>query len=635
MVLGTALFVTLIPLERRAVEQTAADQVGILAEAVASAYAVVDEVQRTHHAERVIEQVSSAPTVAFVETLDHRGKVAISSEPSHVGKLVKASPRLRHAELNGELLVVTQALPWTRSCVGCHEAAHDPVGTVRVAVARQDAIKNLETFHLWGGIGVAAVFAVLALIALWFADRFVSRPVFSLARVMTKAEHGDFLVRARIVSDEELGALGRAFNSMLKNITALKAVDLEREADLRQAHAELELTTKLAETAEALQASNAELEKRVKAQGLLMEAAHRLGSTLSADALLDRLVDLVDQSFELHDVAIFLIETDTDGEAVLRPARTKGLAHSDAFANAAIGVGAGLTGFVAETGAPAFLDDVSAPDARPGPERSVLPGGGSVLAVPMLHKGRVLGVIDFFSEKTHAFDEDDVALLQALAAQAAMAVVNADLYEKTVELSITDPLTGLLNRRALQRRLEIDIVRAQRFNHSLCLLMIDVDHFKSYNDRMGHLLGDEALKAIAATLEGTVRKVDAVARFGGEEFCVFLPRADEEAGADVARKLADAVRTLDLPGAEKQPLGHLSISVGLAVYPTDLPPALDGSTGQVLLDLADRAVYAAKSQGRDRLVTASELSKSGTKPPLDAPRPPASPAQGDPPTDDD
>jgi diguanylate cyclase (GGDEF)-like protein len=135
--------------------------------------------------------------------------------------------------------------------------------------------------------------------------------------------------------------------------------------------------------------------------------------------------------------------------------------------------------------------------------------------------------------------------------------------------------------------------------------MIDVDHFKQYNDRMGHLLGDDALRAVADVLKSSVRKVDAVARFGGEEFCVVLPRTDEAAGLEVAEKLLRAVRGVDVPGASAQPLGRLSISVGVAVFPNDMPPASEEPAAKVIVDVADHAGYEAKRGGRDRVVSAA------------------------------
>jgi diguanylate cyclase (GGDEF)-like protein len=616
LALGAILLMILLPAERSAVEKTAADQVGLLAEAVAASFAVVDERARTHHADVVIAQVAAAPNVAYVDVLDHRGAVKQSSRSENVGIVRKVPSRLRDVRIDDELLVVSTTLPWTQGCVGCHDAASDPVGVVEVTVSRRAALASLERFHMLGGLGVLALFAALVVVVLVLTERFVSRPIFALARVMSKAERGDFFVRGRHFADDELGALVRTFNSMLKNIVALKATEIEREEDLRRAQEELSLKAQLQETADQLKDTNHALEKRVKAQEVLMEAAHRLGSTLDHDAVLDRLTDIVAIKLAHPDFAIFIVQ-ESDGDALLHVVRASGITDTPRFRAATFAIGHGITGLVAETGAPLSISDARATE-HTGIEMDLLEKNGSLLSIPMLHKGRVVGVIDFFHEECGAFADEDAVLLQALAAQAAMAVVNADLYEKTLELSVTDALTGLMNRRALETRLAHEVLRAQRFSMPLCVLMIDVDHFKTYNDRMGHLLGDEALKAVASTLEKSVRKVDAVARFGGEEFCVFLPRTDQAAGLDVAEKLRVQMHTIDVPGAETQPMGHLSISVGLAVFPNDMPAGVDGSLAKVLLDRADRAVYEAKRHGRDRIMTAAQVF-GVERPPLEVP----------------
>lgn len=631
LVLGGVVAATLVPLEREAVEGNAADQVSLLAEAVASTYEVVDEENRRHPSRDVISQVARAPNVAFVEVLDHTGAVAHSTDASRIGRDQGLSAGLRLAEVSDELITVGYNIPWTRTCVGCHDATQDPVGAVRVAVERKPALSKVERFHVAAGVSIFAIFAALVGLLVVLSDRLVARPVFALARLMQRAEKGDFLVRARVDGDDEVGALGMAFNKMLAAITAMKASEIEREADLRHAREELSYKQQLEEIAAQLQSSNALLERRVKAQELLMEAAHRFGSTLDRAELLDRLVSLVSEKLGWNDFAIFLVYQGKDGEAELRVERARGRADTEEMRNATFLVGHGITGLVAETGAPCRVADLEQESERPRALEGPRPvKQGAMLCVPMLHKGRVVGVMDFFAEDARAFDDDALELLQALGAQMAMAVVNADLYEATRELSVTDPLTKLMNRRAMQRRLEIEVVRAQRFRLPLGVLMIDVDHFKQYNDRMGHLLGDEALKAVATTLESSVRKVDAVARFGGEEFCVILPRTDEAAAEDVAEKLRCAINSLTLPGADKQPLGRMSISVGVAIYPDHMPAALEAPATEVLVDVADKAAYEAKRGGRDRVALASSVLGLKKKPRVDEPGRIGDPSDGGP-----
>ena len=108
-----------------------------------------------------------------------------------------------------------------------------------------------------------------------------------------------------------------------------------------------------------------------------------------------------------------------------------------------------------------------------------------------------------------------------------------------------------------------------------------------------------------------------MARFGGEELCVILPRTEEPDARDVADKLLKAVRTISLPGSEKQPLGYLSISIGVGVYPTDMPAAVDGPQWAALLETADRAVFTAKDRGRDQVVTVADALSLAPKPELD------------------
>ena len=199
----------------------------------------------------------------------------------------------------------------------------------------------------------------------------------------------------------------------------------------------------------------------------------------------------------------------------------------------------------------------------------------------------------------NAFDAEELELLKALGAQAAMAIVNAKLYEQTVTLATSDALTGLDNRRSMEKRIEDEIARSQRFSKPLSLLMIDVDHFKDYNDRMGHVLGDAALKQMAQALRMQIRKVDGLARFGGEEFCAILPETAKGDAHEVAKKLRDLVNGVQLPGGSEQPLGFMSVSIGVAVYPDDMPAVIERTASTELVHAADEALYRAKAHGRN------------------------------------
>lgn len=171
------------------------------------------------------------------------------------------------------------------------------------------------------------------------------------------------------------------------------------------------------------------------------------------------------------------------------------------------------------------------------------------------------------------------------------------LEEELSEMATRDPLTGLLNRREMTRLLDEEMARAKRYGRALSLLWIDFDHFKRINDEHGHAAGDSVLKATSTLLAGSVRSVDVIGRFGGEEFVILLPEMDRVEARDTAERLRSLV------SETPQPLGDgrtvpLTISIGVSVFPEN------GTDSHALCAAADRAMYQAKSSGRDRVVLA-------------------------------
>lgn len=161
-----------------------------------------------------------------------------------------------------------------------------------------------------------------------------------------------------------------------------------------------------------------------------------------------------------------------------------------------------------------------------------------------------------------------------------------------------DPLTGLDNRRQLMENLRLELQRAVRYQTPLSLLILDVDYFKKYNDTHGHPAGDEVLRRLAGILEKNTRAFDRVARYGGEEFVVLLPHTDIKGALAVAEKLRQMVEQHPFPGEESQPGGRLTVSIGVAGFPDH------AGQEDALLSQADRALYAAKAAGRNRVAVA-------------------------------
>ncbi len=194
---------------------------------------------------------------------------------------------------------------------------------------------------------------------------------------------------------------------------------------------------------------------------------------------------------------------------------------------------------------------------------------------------------------------------QLESANASLAALNGDLKRAVNELerlARTDGLTQLNNHRTFQELINREVRRSARSDAPLTLLMIDVDHFKNFNDTHGHPAGDKVLKGVADILRASLRATDIVARYGGEEFAVVLVDTPLNFAASVADKICSAIREADFGGAEKsQPLGSITASIGMAGWP------MHGESAADLIEAADGALYAAKHAGRDRVVSVDEV----------------------------
>lgn len=221
----------------------------------------------------------------------------------------------------------------------------------------------------------------------------------------------------------------------------------------------------------------------------------------------------------------------------------------------------GISRWVAVTGETVYVPDVRE-DARyvPGVEEA-----RTELAVPIKIRDRVLGVLNVESDKTDAFKQDEALLLQALASQLAVALELNRARAELDRLTVTDPLTGVYNRRYLDRMLPSEKDRAERFDRPFALLMLDLDDFKIVNDRYGHRQGDHILVAFAQALQRNVRSIDAVIRYGGDEFLVVLLETDAEGAGKASKRIRQRVEEA-LASSPAVPSGaKIGVSVGLAV----------------------------------------------------------------------
>lgn len=221
------------------------------------------------------------------------------------------------------------------------------------------------------------------------------------------------------------------------------------------------------------------------------------------------------------------------------------------------------------------------------------------LCTPILAQGETLGIVHFQStDETPRMDASELSFKTTFAAQVGLSIANIRLRDALRTQSVRDALTGLYNRRYLEETLEREVRRAARAAQSLGLLMIDLDHFKNFNDTYGHDAGDAVLRETALFLAKGIRAEDFVCRFGGEEFVVILPTADLESSRARGERLRLKMRELTIMYQGKS-LGMVTISVGVAVLPEH------GRSPKELMAAADAALYQAKRGGRDVVVVAS------------------------------
>ncbi|MCP3142507.1 GGDEF domain-containing protein [Pyxidicoccus xibeiensis] len=555
-----------------------------LAEFVASTFALPQLPDTPPH-EAVTEMLRSDTrlfrSVEDVRVLTPDGRIRWSRRPEEVGTVHEEARRLtapgpETARSTAGVTEVVRPLGGPE-CGSCHTEGEVPGASVLQMRMSEPALHLQLTEVFRGALGSMVLFVTLLALITSLALHFnLTRPLRRLNAAMGRAEAGDLLVRADARGTDELARLGSAFNQMLARLTAMKVEEIDTHRDLAVVKEKLALKE--------------ELEERLRELSLLFDVARSLNATLELDELLEAVTRLVVERLKIPDFSIMLLNEEGLLEvkhAWPEDGGTEGLTFA---------VGEGACGRAAESHKAVYLpdlDDRTSIFARRGLVEGAM-DRGALLAVPMVHMGTLLGVMNFQRPEVASFSAEEIELLTAVADLTATAAKNARLHAETVKLTMTDPLTGVPNRRHLFQRMELELARAQRFGTPLALLMVDVDHFKRLNDVAGHRVGDETLRRVCDVLRVRVRKVDTLARYGGEEFVILLPQATKADAAEVAEKLRRAVAETVLLAQPGLPGNHVTVSIGVAHFPSD------ATTQEELVDCADAALYCSKRTGRNR-----------------------------------
>lgn len=298
--------------------------------------------------------------------------------------------------------------------------------------------------------------------------------------------------------------------------------------------------------------------------------------------------------------AVVLVAEPTSGG--IRLVAASGLILAVPAAGAPIAA-AGLFGISCSDSGPAILDDPeSHPLWRHTPPTN--PAIEALMTVPISLRDSVLGSLVVTQRQDRVpYRTEDLDLLSALAVHAGAAIDNARVLKETETAAITDGLTGCFNHREFQRRLAEEVERGERFDDPFGLLLLDIDHFKTFNDRYGHLAGDAILKKIVQVMLTTTRRVDMAFRYGGDEFALLLPQTTEKGAGVVAERICSklAEAPFALPSGETV---RVSVSIGVCLYP------VHASTAQDMIAGADRALYRAKQHGRARFEVCGDAGAS-------------------------
>jgi diguanylate cyclase (GGDEF)-like protein len=339
--------------------------------------------------------------------------------------------------------------------------------------------------------------------------------------------------------------------------------------------------------------------KRKKDIDILNMVTARLNEIKEPEELYETIIDMSVHLAHAERCSLMLIEND---KAYLTIKAAKGI-NKKLLKGIKIKVGEGVAGRVFSEGEPLMAYDIEKD------ERILLPRKpsyktGSFISIPLKIGGKAIGVLNISDKLTgEVFSEEDMTLLRSFASYASIALERSMYYslvDHLKELSITDSLTGLFNKRYFEERFFEELQRSERHNLSFSLAMLDIDDFKLFNDTEGHLSGDEVLKNIANIAKESTRVIDIIARFGGEEFTIIMPQTEKDEAFFVAERIRKSTREQLFHTWRYFPKEHITVTVGIATFPSD------GRDMKNLIRNADKALYKGKREGKDKTVLFKE-----------------------------
>jgi diguanylate cyclase (GGDEF)-like protein len=400
------------------------------------------------------------------------------------------------------------------------------------------------------GVSLALLLAGILVFLTGVVTRLIVAPVLQLIRASEQVGRGDFAPALPPMVDNEFGVLSRSFSQMT---TALRR---ERE-ELASLNRFSEAVTQCTSEVEVYDLLLHSLKERFQPGQVIIFKLNPAENYLEAAATLVPLP---------KEVAVWPV--------IEEPHNCKAVRTGRAF----------------------VVNDVQLEPLCPS--RFVLPSEGSYYCGPLIAGGIIIGSVRMEAARD-LWTSDRQRLLESYLSGAASALSNLRLLDRMKQQANIDILTGLYNRRFLEDYARKLFAIARRREQPLGLIMMDLDHFKSFNDVYGHEIGDRLLRHFAKTVTASMRETNLAARFGGEEFIVILPDTSVKSCTLVAERIRKAVMTMVVPSNTEKPLPQLTVSLGVAVFPED------GQTLEEVIQASDKALYESKRLGRNRVTAAS------------------------------
>ena len=447
-------------------------------------------------------------------------------------------------------------------------------GDRRMATARQlierllqeDHAENLTAMHdeeqqmrrmLAVALGVALVVALIVLFVTREVTLLLEQPVRQMIEASERVSRGDFKISLPPPTDNEFGILSQSFSHMTS------ALRQERE-EMASLNRFSEAVTQCTSEGEIYDHALFSIRERFHPKQVIIFKLNPEENLLEAVATLTPLPD------ELRDWPV-----------IAEPHNCKAV----------------------RTGRHFRVNDVSV--EPPCPSKFVIPGEGSYYCGPLIAGGVIIGAVRVEGLKDYWTPERE-SLLESYLSGAASALSNLRLLETTKQQANVDELTGLYNRRFLEEYARKLLAMARRKSQPLGIIMMDLDHFKEFNDVYGHEVGDRILRQFAKTATQAMREANLAARYGGEEFVAILPETDTQGCLRLAERIRIAVERMVVPSGTEKPLPQLTVSLGIAVYPDH------GHTLEELLQASDKALYESKRAGRNRCTIYVPLEEPAT-----------------------